>query len=262
MIRAQRPDASNTRPPLATTHRIRARHDRIKSIKKTERRDSWPVFHQHSMEKFAMTTKTSRRAILAGAATLPALAMPAIASAPIGKISFPDLATEFADLYPRWLAGMRKGAENLAAFNAKVKAATGISRDAEPPYDNDPTGYWDTLNALANKPDGDRDPVDKDGHSIVWAEIHDELFALAEEIMRQPAKSIADLALQAQVAGVINEQHWDEGLEFEPDNVCLRVLADNICKIAGVEILAGLEKQPLPEPLFSSASDDDDEDAA
>jgi len=152
---------------------------------------------------------TTRRAVLAGAAVLPALAIiPATALAATGDVSFPELAARYAAIYPRWLAKMKTDTAHMAAFNAEVEAATGISRDAEPPHDNDPTGYWDTLHAIS-KSQTDRDPCDEHGCNIFWTEMHDELNSFAEEILIQPPKSIADLALQAQVAAVINNQHWD-----------------------------------------------------
>jgi hypothetical protein len=145
MIRAQRPDGFNTRPPLATTHRIRARHDRIKSIKKTERRDSWPVFHQHSKEKFAMTASTTRRAlILAGAATLPALSLPTLA--------LPAMAGQQSD---RELVALER---EIEAAHARMMEASKVSSEASERYEamrppkpaepQQPEGYEELLKTI------------------------------------------------------------------------------------------------------------------
>jgi hypothetical protein len=55
-LSARRRIATNDPPPLATTHRRRARHDRIDNSKKTERHSAWPV-HSHSQESEAMTKR-------------------------------------------------------------------------------------------------------------------------------------------------------------------------------------------------------------
>jgi hypothetical protein len=65
---------------LATTHRIRARHDRIESIKKTERHGFLAGVFNTTQGATTMTTTTSRRAVLAAAAA-PAAAAPAAALA-------------------------------------------------------------------------------------------------------------------------------------------------------------------------------------
>ena len=51
-----------------------------------------------------MTMPTSRRAMLAGAAALPALAMPALATTAGQTCSFPDLAERLIAIRLRWVA--------------------------------------------------------------------------------------------------------------------------------------------------------------
>jgi hypothetical protein len=187
-----------------------------------------------------MTTTTTRRSILAGAAAaVPALAMPA-GAAPVGKISFPDLAARFASVYARWFAQCKIEDERRAAFNAKVEAATGISRRDEPPIIlGEPSAYWDTFRTV-QKNNPDNDPVDEDGCSIVWNEIHDELFPLVDEILQQPARSIADLALQAQAFALAQQYHWTDETDGR-EVVEIRALIESVCKFCGVDPLPGVE---------------------
>jgi hypothetical protein len=188
-----------------------------------------------------MKATTTRRALIAGAAALPALAVPA-GAAPIGEISFPDLAARFASVYARWSAQVKIGDKSLAAFNAKVEAVTGIASKNAPSMDDDPTGYWEIREALAKDPDLHRDdgPLDEHGCSIVWNEIHGEMYPLIREILRQPARSLADLALQAQAFALAQNQHWTE--ETDDNEIFeIRAVIESVCKFCGVDPLPGIE---------------------
>jgi hypothetical protein len=78
---AQRPDAPTPGRHLSPTAAERRPMTDYINSKKTERHSAWPWLHQQELAN--MTTTTSRRAILAGAACIPALAvLPATAIAP------------------------------------------------------------------------------------------------------------------------------------------------------------------------------------
>lgn len=184
----------------------------------------------------------SRRTMLARtAATIPAAAIgaaPALSS-PLGAVSFPDLAGQFARLYPRWRDRTNESHASLDRFDAKLKAATGLSRD-EAPAVGDPG--WDEYHAvLMSLPHdhADDDPVNELGESIVWAEIYDELWPLIDDILEQPAKTLADLAIQAQVMAVENHEFWTNGM-LGQDEYRLRLFVESVCALAGVEPLPGV----------------------
>jgi hypothetical protein len=65
-----------------------------------------------------MSAKSTRRAVLAGAATLPALSVPVSA----GELSFPDLAARLADIRQRWIRQATLDANSLQKFEALVFA--------------------------------------------------------------------------------------------------------------------------------------------
>src|SRR5450759_1093799 len=78
MIRAQRPDAQNTRPPLEAKPPLEAiRLPCFFYQKSIGFRVRPPGIH--TTLEVIMTMTTSRRAVLAGAAALPALSLPALA---------------------------------------------------------------------------------------------------------------------------------------------------------------------------------------
>ena len=91
MIRAQRPDGFNTRPPLEANRPLgRAIGSHASFIKyRSDSESALPGIHT-TLEGYTMTSKSTRRAILAGAATLPALAIPAFATIEIDPI-FPAI---------------------------------------------------------------------------------------------------------------------------------------------------------------------------
>jgi hypothetical protein len=86
---AQRWAAINDPPPLATTHRSQARHDRQHQYQKIERHSAWPVHFTNRRTEMSKHP-LSRRAILATAvATVPSLALPAAGAAAFAGGSSP-----------------------------------------------------------------------------------------------------------------------------------------------------------------------------
>ena len=178
-------------------------------------------------------------AVVASTATV-AVAAPSIARAP-SEISFPELATRFAAVYARWKRQIGLDREHDAAFERAYKATTGHAWADRPDF-NDP-GYADwrtsfeevSVQVAKTVPPGS---CNKDGEIIAWSEIHGELYPLCEEILRAPARTIADLGLQAQAYALMNSEAWigDVG-----DGSDLRALVSNVCKLAGVEPLPGID---------------------
>ena len=190
-----------------------------------------------------MTKQTSRRAILAGAAALPVFALPAISApayAATGDVSFPELAARYAAIYSRWLTQSILDHAHLAKFEATVTEATGIPRNQQPHFGDEGYEAYFAIRCDLSKTIESDDPVDEHGCSIVWNEIHDELFPLVHEILEQPARSIADLALQAQAFALGQNQYWIDGLsEDNSEGKRVRAIIDSVCKFCGVDPLPG-----------------------
>jgi hypothetical protein len=141
----------------------------------------------------------NRRTIVAGiAGPVPIAAVgavPALAS-PSGELSFPDLAARFDALYAHWRDWSNRDHAQSELFDARLTAVTGLSRD-EQPKPGEPG--WDDFQVVWDRvwKELPHAPVNEDGEDIELAEIHDELWPLIDDIMEQPAKTLADLVIQA-----------------------------------------------------------------
>jgi hypothetical protein len=189
-----------------------------------------------------MTTQnTTRRAVLAGAAAIPALSLPA-AAAP--ECSYPDLAARLAAVRERWLARTMKDEADTAQFEQELAAVTGKPEGYRPDH-TDPyfKEHLEIMERITCERPHD-DPVDEDGASIAWNEIHDELFPITAAILQQPARSIADLGLQAQAFALNTPWYWST---TEPEDPDARRLVDSICKFAGVDSLPGYDAVPIDD---------------
>ena len=184
---------------------------------------------------------TTRRAVLAGAAVLPALAIiPATALAATGDVSFPELAARYAAIYPRWLTQTTLDVASLDKFENMVGEATDIPRNQQPHFGDEGYEAYSDIRSVLAKTTKDDTPVDEHGCSIVWKEIHDEIFPLVREILEQPARSIADLALQAQAFALGHTFYWIDGLaDDDSEGKEVRAIIDSVCKFCGVDPLPG-----------------------
>jgi hypothetical protein len=72
------------------------------------------------------------------------------------------------------------------------------------------------------------------------AEIHGELWPLVDEIIEEPAKTLADLAIRARAMAVMHDDFWTSDV-LSPNEYNLRALVDGICSLAGIEPLPGLD---------------------
>lgn len=191
----------------------------------------------------------SRRTVLAGLAALP-VAGAAGPALPAGAVSFPDLAARWAPVFARWRDHHNQGCAIQQLFEARVEAATGMTLEEAEELDQDDSrgrAYFDFRYSLPHDPKIVRDPVDGQGCSIVWNEIHAAIDPLIVEILSQPARSLADLALQAQAFAVYAQEAWTDRNNDNVDDR-MRVLVDNLCALAGVEALPGVAGvRPQPE---------------
>lgn len=186
------------------------------------------------------TSKTTRRAVLAGSASalaactsLSATAIDAAQAAvplnkmTLGEYSVPGLARAFEALYQRWKFQLDLDAAARDAFYDFVHRRTGVRyvRGAEIPAE-----FREQFTALSSEwGAGQYDP-----DLQAWDKIHDELHALSERIMWQPIRSIADLVLAARITAVVNNEWWSEELEYSAEWMPM-ALVSQILHMAGVE---------------------------
>jgi hypothetical protein len=161
--------------------------------------------------------RTTRRAMLAGAATVSATAAvataSALASASPAETSFPDLVAKFIRVRERWRAQQEVDETHRRMRAELFRKAVGF-----------PFEEWRTLEDQTDPRfaqgqaiydmiwEEEWDPVDEHGCSIAWNEIHDELCPLAEEVLSRTPQSLADLAWQAEILFVSEPELHDQTL--------------------------------------------------
>ena len=84
-------------------------------------------------------------------------------------------------------------------------------------------------------------------HAQSWDEIQDVLLPLVREIVRQPARSLLDLTLKARTVAVIEYDIWIEGEGEVRDigAVAVHSLVDDLCRLAGIDLLPGVDLVPF-----------------
>jgi hypothetical protein len=197
-----------------------------------------------AISRRSVTTLVSLAAIAAGAA---AAIAPARASLPIGECSYPELADRFDALYARWRTLKVLDNEHNEEFANRLAAATGLDvgvrlRPGDPGWDD----YLATFETVSRGLPY-HSPVDEGDSIIAWDEIHDVLFPLVREIIRQPARSLLDLTLKARAIAVIEYDIWTEGAGEVRDigTVAVRSLVDDLCGLAGIDVLPGIDLVPF-----------------
>lgn len=188
-------------------------------------------------------------AIAAGAAA--AVMVPAKARLPVGECSYPELFEQFETIYARWLAQKTKDDAWSDEFDRRM-AAAGIDPGqrrcrviGDPGWDE----YSETWDAVYRECP-DPDPVDESGASIAWNEIGDVIYPLFNEIARHPALSLVDLAWKARAVALSDHTLWTDGAStdrVEAGALAVRSLVDDICRLAGVDVLPGCEIVPFDE---------------
>lgn len=166
-----------------------------------------------------------------------------LAAAAAVECGFPELEKRLTAVRNRWIAKRKIDASRQDLFEARVTAATGVPRSAGLGiFEKTPESeaYWETRIRLSNSIPAE-DPADEHGSSVIWNEIHDELYGVCEEIIGQSARTAADLGVQAQAYALMWHEYWTGG--DSADDV--RAIVESICKFAVVEALPGVEVEPL-----------------
>ena len=80
-----------------------------------------------------------------------------------------------------------------------------------------------------------------------WDEIQDVLLPLVREIVLHPARSLLDLTLKARTIAVIEYDIWIEGEGEVRDigAVAVHSLVDDLCRLAGMDLLPGIDMVPF-----------------
>lgn len=190
-----------------------------------------------------MTINTTRRAMLAGAAVLPAVALAGPNAIASTGVTDPKLAAEFEAFYAGWRAQFLADENRRMQFYELVEAATGIPRDRAP--DRDEPGYeeykrvWDEISKEIKDPDPDL---------TRWTDLNHSRDEIALKILQQPARTVGDVALQARAFALANTEMWIDDPTSEEPYRCMRYLTESVGKFAGVDtLLPGMTIAPIPE---------------
>lgn len=152
-------------------------------------------------------TISSRRAVLAGAASLSATigTGAALAKPETAETSFPDLVARFIPLRERRNAQFAKDKVYADFIQARFYEATGEHWSHV--RKNGGRAFWAKRKVYA-KIQGEN-PTDA---ATVWDEINNQLWELAEEVVKRQPQSPVDLAWQAEivfVSALLNEEDDD-----------------------------------------------------
>jgi hypothetical protein len=185
-------------------------------------------------------TTTSRRTILTGAAALATGGVAAISPAASGnECSYPDLARQFAAAYERFRFQNNRDCARSRQLKERVLEATGLTHD-EWPVSADRSSEFDRIWQRIYD-ECEHVPSDAHGRSIVHQEIFDVVYPLCEKIASLPAHTLADLGLQARALALANFQYWNGD---ETPDLGLVELVNNVCILAGIEVMPGFEPWP------------------
>jgi hypothetical protein len=178
-------------------------------------------------------TATSRRAILAGAASLSAAIGTATALAAPSSVDDAELlalGSELDLVIRDWLALRLVNDRDQASFEEEVERRTGIKfEDAPEDYHN--SVYWNIRGEVARE-GGTPDTMEQ------WNEIHGRKWPLVDRIMSLRATAVAGLAVQARAASLAWAEVWDD----DPDDA-LRNLIELLCDFTGVAPVPALLEQ-------------------
>jgi hypothetical protein len=198
-----------------------------------------------------MSSTTSRRAILAGAAmlpvaSLPALAVPAFASEAIGP-DHPDaellrLGAQLDSVGRESAAKCAIDARRRAAWEAAC-VSVGLPRiEFGSIPDDEFRAYSDKRSKVRSATELDEadEDVDEHGCSVAWNRIRDQLYKLIDEILPRKAVTAAGLAVQTRAVVLAAFELWYD--EENDDNEHERLFIEAACAFVGTtpaRILAG-----------------------
>jgi hypothetical protein len=232
MIRAQRSSPARARPLLVTSTGSLGANDRIKYSKNTARHHAFAGAF-HNPWRMHMSD-LSRRSLVASAAALPALAVPAVAAS-VGTTPHPDarliaLGEAYASLVP--LQEAAQEVFNDRCWLAEDLAWQRLGFETKPDYcspelrerwcvEYEKTGKEQNVEALFQKLE-----------SVNW-----QIDPIAREIRDTPAQTIAGLRAKAIDAIFLSWQLWEKSTpDLDWEQRALRSLLEAVCTLTGLDI--------------------------
>lgn len=175
----------------------------------------------------------SRRAIVAGAATLPALAVPAVAS-DIPEHSDSELiglADEFESLLPSYKALRAEYNETAQAGNAIALSRCDAANLAVAHLNSEAEVRFTTELNKARAETG-ADVASRKFHLLA-----DRVDAIEFRIMNTPAHTVAGLRAKALIAIEAAGELWEtRRIDLDWDKEVIRELIESVCAVAGVPV--------------------------
>jgi hypothetical protein len=185
-------------------------------------------------------SKLSRRTLVATAAVLPALVVPA--GAALASDEDPELlalGVEFEKAAVDWVRQRQSDRANSDEWDARVETASGIPRDQAPKivapafWEDHPdkaaiaySRVWIQISdELYRGPNGE------DLGAMRWSAIHDRMWPLANRIMQDRPKTVAGLGIVARAASFVCEEWFDDE---HPDPDQDRSIIEAMCAFCGV----------------------------
>jgi hypothetical protein len=177
----------------------------------------------------AMSTNMNRRAVLAGAAGLPAIA--ALSTSMAGPAADADaelltLGQKLDPIIEEWKRLRAIDDADQHAFEAKVIRATGIAYHDAPEVPERPWpegSYWAIREAIGiERPDADPELTR-------WDCIHDQMYPVIDDILARRAKTVAGLAVQARAITLSEPEMWDDA-----DGYKIKEFIEAVCAFVGV----------------------------
>jgi hypothetical protein len=194
------------------------------------------------------TTIPSRRALLAGAPAVAAVALAAgtaanglaiVATSPSGDAELLALKPEFDRIFDTWLAKKLSEHANQREYVANHVRVFGFPPEDAPAIDWDDAEYvtydatWKQKYDEELRTTGDaRDPNLDD-----WDEIHEVLFPLADEVLSHTATTVDGLRLQTRaLISAYDSETWSPlgWNDDEPENPRLRDFVQSVCNVLGI----------------------------
>jgi hypothetical protein len=184
--------------------------------------------------------QTTRRAILAGASSVPlavtvgAVAAPMIvSSAPtVDAVSFPALVDQFVRIRERRNAKRALDQMWGDKIDKLFYEATGLDWDALD-WQNPGFQQLEAVRRRIVHENPDDSDVDEEGVDNEWNEILDELWPLAEAMINQTPQSAVDLAWQAEALTTADCELLEIPADDYPADRLLRKLLNNVRAFSG-----------------------------
>jgi hypothetical protein len=180
-----------------------------------------------------MSKNVSRRAMLAGAAAMPATS--AAFAGPIeNDVELLALGARLEPIAQEWLAQRAADDIDHREFEAEVERATGVAccdQVAPEEYPWPPDSYWAIREKIV------KEHPCEDPELTSWNRIHARLYPLVDDILARKARPLAGLAVQAKAITLAVPELWDGGLwDGDVPETRERVFIEAVCAFVGVEV--------------------------